>query len=284
MALFFNQATLSHNGTSTVSNITTGEIIEALTATKTAVVPTYNANSTITYVLSLLNSSQAAISGLTITDTLGSYPFGALTLKPLDYIEGSVKYYINGVLQAAPAATTIPELAFSNITVPAGGNTTIIYDAKINNFAPLSTDSTITNTVSISGNDITNPVTAAETISTENGTNLSINKSLSPTTITENGQITYTFVIENFGNTAAAAEDLLSISDVFTAALYNSSVTYNSAPWAETGNYTYDATTGSFETAAGKITVPAATYTQDPATGAWSIAPGTTTITITGRI
>ena len=193
MALFFNQATLSHNGTSTVSNITTGEIIEALTATKTAVVPTYNANSTITYVLSLLNSSQAAISGLTITDTLGS-----LTLKPLDYIEGSVKYYINGVLQAAPAATTIPELAFSNITVPAGGNTTIIYDAKINNFAPLSTDSTITNTVSISGNDITNPVTAAETISTENGTNLSINKSLSPTTITENGQITYTFVIENF--------------------------------------------------------------------------------------
>lgn len=154
MALFFNQATLSHNGTSTVSNITTGEIIEALTATKTAVVPTYNANSTITYVLSLLNSSQAAISGLTITDTLGSYPFGALTLKPLDYIEGSVKYYINGVLQAAPAATTIPELAFSNITVPAGGNTTIIYDAKINNFAPLSTDSTITNTASISGNDI----------------------------------------------------------------------------------------------------------------------------------
>ena len=283
MALFFNQATLSHNGTSTVSNITTGEIIEALTATKTAVVPTYNANSTITYVLSLLNSSQAAISGL-ITDTLGSYPFGALTLKPLDYIEGSVKYYINGVLQAAPAATTIPELAFSNITVPAGGNTTIIYDAKINNFAPLSTDSTITNTASISGNDIANPVTAAETISTENGTNLSINKSLSPTTITENGQITYTFVIENFGNTAAAAEDLLSISDVFTPALNNISVTYNSAPWAETGNYTYDATTGSFETVAGKITVPAATYTQDPATGAWSIAPGTTTITITGRI
>lgn len=34
MALFFNQATLSHNGKSTVSNITTGEIIEAVTATK----------------------------------------------------------------------------------------------------------------------------------------------------------------------------------------------------------------------------------------------------------
>lgn len=139
----------------------------------------------------------------------------------------------------------------------------------------------ITNTASISGNDIANPVTAAETISTENGTNLSINKSLSPTTITENGQITYTFVIENFGNTAAAAEVLLSISDVFTPALNNISVTYNSAPWAETATTHMMPLQEVLKLIAGKITVPAATYTQDPATGAWSIAPGTTTITIT---
>ena len=51
MALFFKQATLSHNGKSTVSNITTGEIIEAVTATKKAVIPTYNSDSTITYII-----------------------------------------------------------------------------------------------------------------------------------------------------------------------------------------------------------------------------------------
>ena len=74
------------------------------------------------------------------------------------------------------------------------------------------------------------------------------------------------------------------ISDVFTPALTNISVTYNSAPWTETGNYTYDTTTGSFETVIGKITVPAASYTQDPATGAWSVTPGVTTLTVTGTI
>lgn len=284
MALFFNQATLSHNGKSTVSNITTGEIIEAVTATKTAVVSTYNTDSTITYVITLLNSSQTAISGLTITDNLGAYPFNTLTLTPLDYIEGSAKYYINGALQAEPAVTVVPELTFSNISIPAGGNTTIVYQTKINEFAPLTVDSTITNTATVNGETITGPIKAVETISIEDATSLSINKTLSPTTITENGQVTYTFIIQNFGNTAATAEDLLSISDIFNPALTGIRVTYNSAPWSETGNYTYDTTTGSFETVAGRITVPAASYTQDPATGAWSVTPGVTTITVTGTI
>lgn len=284
MALFFNQATLSHNGKSTVSNITTGEIIEAVKATKTAVIPTYNADSTITYIISLLNSSKIALSGLTITDNLGAYPFDTLTLTPLEYVEGSVKYYIDGVLQEAPAVVTVPELIFSDISIPAEGNTTIVYQATVNEFAPLPIDSTITNTVTIDGEAITTPIKAVETISTEDATSLSINKTLSPTTITENGQVTYTFIIQNFGNTAATEEDLLSISDIFTPILNNISVTYNSAPWAETGNYIYDTTTGSFETVAGRITVPAALYTQNPATGAWSVTPGVTTITVTGTI
>lgn len=284
MALFFNQATLSHNGKSTVSNITTGEIIEAVTATKTAVIPTYNSDSTITYVISLLNSSNTAVSGLTITDNLGVYTFNTLTLIPLDYVEGSVKYYINGVLQAEPAVAVLPELTFADISIPANGNTVIVYQAEINEFAPLTTGAAVTNTATVTGNAITGPITADETITTDDATSLSINKTLSPTTITENGRITYTFIIQNFGNTAAAAEDLLSISDVFTPALTNISVTYNGALWTETGNYTYDTTTGSFETVTGKITVPAASYTQDPATGAWSVTPGVTTITVTGTI
>ena len=41
MATFTNQATLSYNGGSTNSNIITGEIIEVLTVSKTAVVVTY---------------------------------------------------------------------------------------------------------------------------------------------------------------------------------------------------------------------------------------------------
>ena len=39
MATFTNQATLTYNGQTTTSNVTVGELVETLTAAKTAVVP-----------------------------------------------------------------------------------------------------------------------------------------------------------------------------------------------------------------------------------------------------
>ena len=48
MATFTNQATLTYNGGTASSNITTGELLEVLTATKTAVVPTYRSGRPIT--------------------------------------------------------------------------------------------------------------------------------------------------------------------------------------------------------------------------------------------
>ena len=56
MATFYNQATLSYNGNTTTSNITTGEIVEILSAAKTAVTDTYRANGRITYIVSIVNS------------------------------------------------------------------------------------------------------------------------------------------------------------------------------------------------------------------------------------
>lgn len=86
MAVFTNQATLTYNGNVINSNITTGEILEVLSATKTAVVETYSQDSEITYVIQILNSGTTAFTGLTITDDLGSYAFGTTTLVPLDYV------------------------------------------------------------------------------------------------------------------------------------------------------------------------------------------------------
>lgn len=48
MASFTNFATLSYNGGTTNSNTVTGELLEALTVTKTAVVKNYAANDKIT--------------------------------------------------------------------------------------------------------------------------------------------------------------------------------------------------------------------------------------------
>ena len=44
MATFYNQAVLSYNGNTTTSNITTGELLEVISATKTAVVDEYTEN------------------------------------------------------------------------------------------------------------------------------------------------------------------------------------------------------------------------------------------------
>ncbi len=63
MATFINQATLSYNGGSTNSNIITGEIVDVLTASKTAVVDTYRTPDKITYVVSLVNTGTTALTG-----------------------------------------------------------------------------------------------------------------------------------------------------------------------------------------------------------------------------
>ena len=283
MATFFNQATLSYSGGTVNSNITTGEILEVLSATKTAVYDRYSPGSDVTYAVNIVNSGTIAFTGLTINDDLGAYTFGTSTLQPLDYVAGSVRYFIDGVLQPAPAVTIGPPLVISGINVPAGGTTTILYAARANNFAPLNVEGTIVNTVTISGGGIT-PLTATETVSAEAEPRLTITKSVSPTTVTENSQLTYTFVIQNTGNVPADATDAVVVTDTFDPILSNLTVTYNGAVWTSPANYTYNEATGQFATVPGNITVPAATYTQDPTTGVWIVDPGVAVITVTGTI
>ena len=283
MATFTNQATLRYNGNVVNSNITTGELVEVLSATKTAVINTYTQGSEITYVIQIVNSGAIAFTGLTITDNLGEYPFGAGTLVPLDYVDGSIRYYINGVLQAAPAVAAGPPLVISGLNVPANGVTTVIYVASANQYAPLDLESVVTNTAIISGGGVTE-ITVTETVTPESGANLTIAKSICPTTITENGQITYTFVIQNTGNTPAIVADNVAITDTFNPILTGLTVTFNDVLWTEGVNYTYSEATGEFATIPGQITIPAAVYAQDPVTGEWIVEPGVGVLTVTGTV
>ncbi len=283
MATFYNQATLNYNNTTTTSNITTGEIVDSLTATKTALVPTYTSGDNVTYVISIVNSGTTDYTGLTVTDNLGAYTYNTSTVYPLTYTPDSIRYYINGALQATPTIGATRPLTLTGISVPAGGNTTIVYETTANNFAPPAAASTITNTVTITGTGITEPITATETVTVLAAPMLNISKSLSPTTINGNGQITYTFIIQNMGNTAAAATDNATIIDTFTPALSNITVTYNGDTMPVTTFYTYNETTGLFQTVPGQITVPAATFTQST-TGEYTVTPGIATVTVTGTI
>ena len=68
MATFTNQARLTYTGGSPASNITVGELVEVLTATKTAVVPNYERVGTVTYLITLTNTGTTALTNLTVTD------------------------------------------------------------------------------------------------------------------------------------------------------------------------------------------------------------------------
>ena len=282
MATFTNQATLSYSGGTVNSNVVTGQIIEVLSATKYALVDTYGNRDTVTYIVSIQNAGNTAVTGVSVTDDLGAYTYGTTTLVPLDYVDGSLAYYVNGVLQPTPTVVGAPSLTVSGLTVPANGNALIAYQVVTNEFAPPTVDGAITNTATVSGGG--ESFAASETITAETAPALTIDKALSPSTVTENGQITYTFTIRNFGNTDALATDNVVVSDLFDPILSGITVTYNGAPLAEGTGYTYNETTGQFSTVAGVITVPAATFVQDAVTGEWFATPGVSTLVVTGTV
>ncbi len=283
MAQFTNQATISYTGGEAASNIVTGEITQALVMTKTAAQECYRQGDVLTYVISLRNTGTTALSGLTVTDNLGEYEFGEGSLVPLSYA-GLVLYYVNGVLQTAPTVTAGPPLAITGIEVPAGGSAVIVYRVRTGETAPLGEEATITNTATVTGAGILTPATAESAVGACTGVVLAIAKALAPTSVAENGRVTYTFTISNNGVTAADEAAGIVFSDTFDPKLSDITVTLNGAAWAETGNYTYDEATGVFTTVAGRITVPAATFTQNAATGVWSTVPGEAVLEISGTI
>lgn len=279
MAIFTNQATLTYSGGTTNSNVAVGEIVQVLSADKTAVSGSYAPGELVTYVVTIRNTGTGSFTGLTVTDDLGGGEN-----PPLTFAAGTVLYFVNGVPQAAPAVTAGPPLVFTGIAVPAGGSTTIVYQARANAFADPGLEGFITNTVTITGGGLTNPITADETVNAAIGPELTITKTITPAQVADNSRVTYTFLIQNFGNQAVTAEDDATVTDTFDPILTDLTVTLNGMTLAEGTGYTYDEATGLFTTVPGVITVPAATFTRDPETGEFTRTPGLATLTVVGTI
>ena len=284
MATFQNQATLSYAGNVTTSNVVTGELQQTVSVSKYAVPETYATGEVLTYVVSLVNSGSAPLTDLTVTDDLGAYTQGTETRVPLDYVEGSLSYYLNGIRQATPAVSDTNPLTVTGITVPANGNAFLVYQARVNEFASPATGGAVTNTVTVRGAGLPAPITASETVTAASEAFLTIGKSLNPTSVAEGDRLTYTFVIQNFGNTPVVATDNATVTDIFDPILSDLVVTFNGAVWTEGTVYNYNEATGEFTTVPSGILVPAATYTQNPATGAWTVVPGVSTLTVVGTV
>ena len=285
MANFYNQASLSLGGRVTSSNITEGEVVTSVALTKTAVTTDYGVGDNIIYAINLVNSDDTEKTGVTITDNLGAFtPPGGSELVPLDYVDGSILYYKNGVLQPAPVVDAGPPLVITGITIPANGNVLILYEAQANEYAPRGLDDSITNTVTASGCVLCDELSGTANIPTRDESSLTIAKSVCPETLVCGDEVTYTFIIQNQGNLPVAATDNAIITDVFNPALCDISVRINGEIAEEGTAYTYNQITGEFSTIGGAITVPAATFTRDPVTGIITTTPGVTILTVTGKI
>ena len=95
--------------------------------------------------------------------------------------------------------------------------------------------------------------------------------------------LTYTFMIQNRGNTEADAASDVVVTDVFDPALTAVAATLDGAALTEGTDYTYDAATGTFASTTGRITVPAATFTRAD-DGTVTVTPGMTTLQISGTV
>ena len=264
---FTNQATLSYNNQSIPSNVVTGVLTEVLSVSKTAIPAAYQNGDTITYAVQLVNSGTAALTGLTLTD--------------MTYQSDTLRYYRNGILQATPTIAATSPLTVTGLSIPAGGNTTLMYAVKTNQFTPYGAEESVTNTATVTGGGLAAPLTAEATVNADPAPDLSVIKSMCPTTVTEAGALTYTFTLQNRGATATTATDNVSLTDTFTPALTITSVTLDGTALTAGTDYTYDGAT--FRTLT-PLLIPAATYTRNATTGEVTITPGTATLVVTGTV
>ena len=283
MATFTNRATLSYNGRTVDSNTVTGTFLQTLSITKTALSDTYAAGDTVTYAVALTNAGTTPLTGVSLTDDLGAFDFNGTTLYPLVPVQGAILYYVDGALQPTQTPVQTQPLVLGGITVPAGGNALIVYETEITDAAPLGVNASITNTATVNAGALLEPLSDSATVTTADQPLLSITKALSPVAVPENGTLTYTFVIQNFGNTAAVATDDVVVTDVFDPILDITSVTLDGTVLSEGTGYTYDQASGTFSSAPSVITVPAATFVRN-GDGTVAVTPGETVLVVVGTI
>ena len=287
MAIIENFATVRYTSggvtETTVSNLAQISLTSSVTLSKLSLEKEYGSESTLTYLLTVQNTSDTVLNGAVIEDNLGTFSYGELDLTPLTY-GGDALLLINGQDATASLSVDFSDPSILIFTLPplsSGATANVIYTAEVNAFAPLETGETIVNTATLRADSECAEGTANAAIPVEEGASLSVFKQMSPNPVVCGSTLTYSIQVSNYGN--APAEDV-QLTDVFDPTPENISITRNGVPLVAT-DYTYEngVLTISTGSATGD-TVPAATFTRDPSTGVVSVTPGVIEYVITGTI
>ena len=279
-----NQASINYeyNGQtgSSVSNVATATLVEPLSVQKVSIEDVYRFGDELTYSVSVLNSSGSALTNVTVVDNLGSNTVGGVTVTPLTYSTPAI-LFIDGVFSGNITPTVADnQVTFTIPTLASGSRAQILYKAVVNEFAPLEVGAEITNTATVTANGVTAPVSAENTVTADSYAEVTITKTMSPSNVVDGEPLTYTFVINNYGN---AEVTNIVLRDAFNPAPENITVQVDGVAVPAT-DYTYEngvltlpAGTTSFE-----LSLPAATITRDPVTGLERVTPSSLTVTVVG--
>ncbi len=265
------------------SNLAEIELNSSLSFTKTTLGNAYTANTPITNILSVTNSSASPVTNIVITDDLGTFTLDATELTPLTYVEPA-RLLINGqdaTAQLVVDTSTAGSLQFTIPTLAAGATANIVYNTLPNQYAPLAAGSVINTSATLTSDSDCADGSATADIAVTEAANIDVVKTMSPNPVVCGDTVTYTIRIYNYGNTAA---DDVRLTDTFTPAPENITVARNGIALAPTDfSYTDGTLTVPVSTATGD-TVPAATFTRDTVTGAVNVVPGLVEYVITGTI
>lgn len=287
MATIENFATVRYtsNGTALtrVSNVAEIGLSSSVVFTKVPLGSEYEGDGTITYILSITNTSSAPLTALTITDNLGTFTDGALTLTPLTYV-GPALLLVDGQDVSAQLTVDATDPASLVFMIPAlAANTTanIVYKVAVNEFAPLNEQATIVNNATLTTDAACADGEATATVTVVSAADVSVVKQMCPNPVICGDTVTYTIRIYNYGN--VPAEDV-QLVDAFDPAPTNISVYRNGVLLPGTG-YTYEAGVLTVPPTGGTLdTIPAATFTRDETTGEVIVNPGLVEYVITGVI
>ncbi len=280
-----NQASLNYeyNGqnASVLSNIATATLGEAISVEKVSLNDTYRLGDEITYSVSFLNSSGSTLTNVSIIDDLGAYRVGNTSAVPLTYVAPAI-LFIDGVFSGNITPSVGTGIIFTVPSLASGSRAQIIYRAAVNNYAPIGEEGAVTNTVTVRADGLTGSVSDSDTITVDSYADVTVTKTMSPQNVLDGDAITYTFVINNYGN---APVTNIVLRDAFDPAPENISVQVNGVAVSaddysyEGGVLTFPADSSDFE-----LSLPAANINTDPESGLVTVTPSTVTVSVVGII
>lgn len=279
-----NQASLQYQygdtNATVLSNIATAVLAQPLSVEKTSLRDAYRAGDTPTFVLRVVNSGSTVLNNVTVRDDLGTFTSGTVSVTPYAFLPDAI-LFVDGVNNGVLTPTGgEDEIVFTIPTLPADTTALIVYEVALTEEAPLAAGESITNTVTVTADGLTDSAQDSFTAAAAEYADVTITKTMTPSVV-DGGRIVYTFDIENSGN--AEAENIV-LRDAFDPAPESITVAVNGTILPAT-EYSY---TGGVLTVPGAfgtpLSLPAAQITRDPTTGDVIITPSALRITVTGTL